>query len=121
VSAEDDEELRIVGESSVPFEVHLTDTRGDDEDLSLATRATFSIRADPSVTPDLLLRTTLAGDLVIDSAEAILRCDPPDAAELLLLPEGLYIGQGAVEVGGVWLHLDPVRVRILRSFATVLP
>ena len=122
MSALDEDELRIVAESDLDFEVHLVAGDGIDEDLSLATRATVVIR-ETLAGADLVLRTTAAADLTIVAGEALLRAAPLTAPELLLLPDGIYVGQAAIEIGGVdrWVFTDPFRVRIRHAFAPVLP
>lgn len=110
--------LELIVGSARDFEVFLLDSNDVAENISDAAAATLAIRETLDAATDVLLRTTDAGNLTIDTTNSKLVASlTQDEADALVV--GTYIAQASVQMtaSSKWFHTDPFVVKILSQGA----
>lgn len=111
------ETLELVIGASNEFEVVLADEAGVLHDIAGAAEASVVIRDGQGATTDILLRSTMDANLVIDIANSKLVGDAPGGLEADEMVPGEYVGQAAFLIGSEWFFTDWFTVRLIAGGA----
>ena len=103
-----DERLEVTVGSVLEWDILLVDEDGNGEPVSGWAAATLAVKDGDT---EILVRTTVAGNLSINTADkklvATLTQEEADA-----LSPGVYVGEAAGQTASGWVHTDPFMVEI---------